>query len=171
MSTTIYLAGPDVFYPEPVAAGQRLKATLSKMGIAALYPMDAEIEELEKRKRRRRIYEENMALIDRADGVLANFSPFRGPSADPGTVFEAAYALGRKKPVVVYCYDEAISYLKRCELLGLRAGDTTTDQDGNLIEDFDAVDNLMLTESFPWHFGQHSFTQAAEDLKARVCSL
>ena len=39
----VYLAGPDVFYPDPQAVAVRKKNILSEMGMAGLFPLDNEI--------------------------------------------------------------------------------------------------------------------------------
>lgn len=39
----IYLAGPDVFGPDPIAKGHVLKAICAKHGVNGLYPMDNEL--------------------------------------------------------------------------------------------------------------------------------
>ena len=33
--------------------------------------------------------------MDQADVIIANLTPFRGPSADAGTVYELGYMLGK----------------------------------------------------------------------------
>ena len=35
--------------------------------------------------------------MDAADAIIANLTPFRGPSADAGTVYELGYMAGRGK--------------------------------------------------------------------------
>lgn len=39
----VYLAGPDVFYPDPQAVAVRKKNILSEMGMAGLFPLDNQI--------------------------------------------------------------------------------------------------------------------------------
>jgi nucleoside 2-deoxyribosyltransferase len=45
------------------------------------------------------IFRKNCALMRQADIGMFNLTPFRGPSADPGTVFELGFMFARDKPV------------------------------------------------------------------------
>ena len=36
-------------------------------------------------------------MMDAADAIIANLTPFRGPGADAGTVYELGYMAGRGK--------------------------------------------------------------------------
>ena len=47
-------------------------------------------------------------LIDSCRALLANVTPFRGPSADVGTAWEMGYASGQGKPVVAYSDDLSV---------------------------------------------------------------
>ena len=75
-----------------------------------------------------------MQRILRADAVIADLTPFRGPSADPGTVWEIGYAVALGKPVFAYTGDRR-EYKERVAPDGLR------------VEDHGAVDNLMIGAS------------------------
>jgi nucleoside 2-deoxyribosyltransferase len=46
------------------------------------------------------IFTSNVAKLSEADGVIANFAPFRGHEPDSGTVFEVGFAIARGIPVV-----------------------------------------------------------------------
>src|SRR5262249_6573531 len=88
--------------------------------------------------------------MDGADLIIANLSPFRGPSADVGTVFELGYGFAKGLPVFGYS-NHPSNYLDRAEAL---AGPSTPgkdgqeyDRDGHAIEDFDLADNLMIDET------------------------
>ncbi|MCD2514384.1 nucleoside 2-deoxyribosyltransferase [Comamonas endophytica] len=98
MSLSVYLAGPEVFYPDARAHGRRMQAVCSEAGFTGLFPLDAQAE-----RQSLAIYQANRQLIDRADAVVANLRDFRGFEPDSGTVWEASYALARGKPVVGYC--------------------------------------------------------------------
>jgi nucleoside 2-deoxyribosyltransferase len=144
----IYLAGPDVFRPDAKEYGKMLCQLCEKHGAVGLYPLDSEIpvpssetipSEVMSRKifMAREIFEANQALIDKSDAVVANLNPFRGPSADAGTIWETGYACGRNIPVIGYT-EETRSYFER-------AGESTQYQPvGWLIESFDLTDNLMI---------------------------
>ena len=45
--------------------------------------------------------------MDEADAIIANLTPFRGPGADAGTVYELGYMAGRGKFCLGYSNDPA----------------------------------------------------------------
>src|SRR5271155_1553755 len=93
------------------------------------------------------IYSANRHMIASADAVIANLTPFRGPSADPGTVFELGYAAALGRPIFGY------SNMAGALLDKVRAADAAVscaaaggwrDGHGLVIEDFGLADNLMI---------------------------
>jgi nucleoside deoxyribosyltransferase len=136
MSLTIYLAGFDVFRPDAVAQGERLKALCALAGHHGLYPLDKALPAgLAGPAAARWIYASNCALIRQADAVLANLNNFRGAEPDSGTAFEVGYAAALGKAVVGYLDD--LRPLR--EQLG-----ATHDDQGREVEDFGLARNLML---------------------------
>ena len=97
----VYLAGPDVFLPDPLARAARLKAACAARGLEGVFPLDAlpqgDPPAWASLPEALRIARRNEAHIASCDVLVANLSPFRGPSADVGTVFEVGFmrALGR----------------------------------------------------------------------------
>ena len=145
MRPRIYLAGPDVFLPDPVAQGARLKGLCMHLDMTGLYPLDNIIAGAADLPGA--IREANMALIRSCDAVVANMTPFRGPSMDPGTAFEMGAAAALGKLVVGYTADPR-SYVERVSAF-LQTSDTDgtlRDPDGMAVEDFGVklVDNLMM---------------------------
>ena len=130
----VYLAGPDVFFENPVAIGQRLKAVCQAHGLEGVFPLDAAPapRALKPQGVARHIFDGNCKLIQSCDGVLANLQPFRGPSADCGTVWEVGYAHGLGKPCVGYTSDPR-PYATRAQGL-----------DEHMVESFALFDNLMV---------------------------
>ena len=100
----IYLAGPEVFLPDAVAAGARKRALCSAYGFDGVYPLDAELDlsKLAKTEAARRISLANEALIASCDLLIANMTPFRGVSMDVGTAFEVGYMRALGRPVLGY---------------------------------------------------------------------
>jgi nucleoside 2-deoxyribosyltransferase len=151
---SVYLAGPDVFLPDARAAGDELKALCAAAGLDALFPLDAEIPAARPRSPELAyaIAATNEALIRRCDALLANLTPFRGPSADVGTVYEVGYARGLGKPVVAYTLarepfaQRTLDWLGRSgEPIHRRADGSREDSAQMQIEDFgEVVDNLMI---------------------------
>lgn len=158
----IYLAGPDVFRPDAIEHGQKLKDLCSKFGFEGMFPFDNEVDcELEGREAAKAIYLANKKMIEDADVVLANLTPFRGPSADPGTVWEVAYALGLGKKVVGY-RDFARNFMPS-------EYKHRVEQDGFSVEDFNLGDNLMIdmsVEIFPTAFHALEEVKRYESTKA-----
>ncbi|MDX1457377.1 MAG: nucleoside 2-deoxyribosyltransferase [Marinobacter sp.] len=143
MTTTkrIYLAGPEVFFPEDdhqaiVGAKKRI---LAEFGFEGIDPLDTALDFPEHQSRRvwgERIYRTNRHLMDRCDAIIANLTPFRGLSADPGTVFEVGYMVGQGKVAFGFSMDHRNYYQ--------RAGARPQDDHGHTIEPFELVDNLMI---------------------------
>lgn len=74
--------------------------------------------------------------MDSCDAVIANLTPFRGISADPGTVFEAGYMIGQGK--------RAFGFTLNSQRYRERAGASDLDELGHTIENFEMSDNLMI---------------------------
>lgn len=137
----LYLAGPDVFHPDAVALGAAKKALCAAHGLVGLYPLDGGTPDMTSGA----IYASCFAMMKEADGGIFNLTPFRGPSADAGTVFELGHMAAMGKPVFAYSND-ARDLLERLHVQpGLaRRGGVWRDADGMLVEDFGLSDNLML---------------------------
>ena len=101
----IYLAGPDVFLPNAIEEGERLKALCKEYGYEGLFPMDNVISGETPKEIAQKIQEANKQMIHMCDIVIANLSPFRGPEPDSGTVWEVGYAQAFGKKVVGYSTD------------------------------------------------------------------
>ena len=102
--TKIYLAGPDVFLPDAVDIGRRKAELCRRHGLTGLYPLDNSVE-LAARDASLKIFRGNEAMMNEADAIIANLTPFRGPSADAGTVYEVGYMAGRGKLCLGYSND------------------------------------------------------------------
>ena len=97
-----YLAGPDVFLADAIAAGERLKARCRAHGIEGLYPLDHDFRSVTAAGRSSAIFTGNVAMMREADVIVANLTPFRSPSADPGTAFELGFMFAFGKPIFGY---------------------------------------------------------------------
>src|ERR1700704_5442352 len=112
----VYLAGPDVFLPKPVEMGQRKKQLCVQYGLIGLFPLDNEIDPKAKGASLE-IFCSNETLMKEADAIIANLTPFRGPSADAGTVYELGYMAARGKFCLAYSNDPAV-YVERVKRFG-----------------------------------------------------
>ena len=137
---TIYLAGPDVFLPDAVAIGRSKVAMCDKHGLIGLFPLDNDMD-ITLPDASRHIFLANQAMMDRADAILANLTPFRGPSADAGTVYELGYMAGRGKRCFAYCNDPRV-YKNR-----ISNRNSLVDTGGLSVEDFNLPDNLMIVHA------------------------
>ncbi|NJR66126.1 MAG: nucleoside 2-deoxyribosyltransferase [Leptolyngbyaceae cyanobacterium CRU_2_3] len=139
----IYLAGPDVFLPEPLKAAKAKQDICAKYGFEGLFPFDQELDfsTLSLFEAGMAIYRSNVILMDRCDLIVANMTPFRGPSMDVGTAFEMGYMAAKGKPVFGYS-NEGRLYVDR-----VPAVTPGWDQQGQSIEPFEMHDNLMLEGS------------------------
>lgn len=154
---SVYLAGPDVFYPNAVQHGRNLVRTCAEHGLRGLFPLDNEIDTqgLEPRMIAEKIRQANIAMIRECDGIIANISPFRGPGTDAGTAYEIGYADALGKPVVIYS-NTYIPYHDR-----IRTDASDRDNHGLLVENFGLPDNLM----FGMHEFQKTFRSAVEAMR------
>lgn len=142
--TTIYLAGFDVFRVDSLAHGEWLKQQCRRHGFEGLYPLDNQAPVgLSGRALAQWIYESNVALIRRADVVMANLNAFRGAEPDSGTAFEVGYAAALGKPVWAYV-DEADSLVQRLAVARRDDPARHVDDRGYTVEDFGLNLNLML---------------------------
>ena len=83
----VYLAGPDVFLPDADRIGRLKRDICKRHGLEGLFPLDGNPPESDE-PLSLRVFRANTTLMDQADAIIANLTPFRGPSADCGTVFE-----------------------------------------------------------------------------------
>lgn len=130
MARRAYLAGPEVFLPDALALGEAKKALCAAHGLEGVFPLDpvdGRWPDLDGGA----LFAHCVAHLDASDLVIANLTPFRGPSMDVGTAVEMGYALGRGIPVFGYT-NVATDYRDRVDA-----------EPGWLVEDFGFVDNLM----------------------------
>ncbi|SDI04984.1 MULTISPECIES: nucleoside 2-deoxyribosyltransferase [Bradyrhizobium] len=148
----IYLAGPDVFLPDAVDIGKRKAAICARHGVRGLYPLDNAID-LAASDASLRIFKGNEAMMDTADAVIANLTPFRGASADAGTVYELGYMAGRGKLCLAYSNDPAgyVERVARFDAVTKSADGRLIDRDGLTVEDFGLADNLMMIHALDLH--------------------
>lgn len=133
-----YLAGPDVFFPDAAAHAARKVALCARHGIRGHAPLADGID-LSAPDAAGRIYAANRAAMLSCDAVIANLSPFRGPSADDGTAFELGFFDALDRPA--YAYSNAAGLLAPRTRAFLAA---MPDPAPFATEDFGLPSNLML---------------------------
>jgi nucleoside 2-deoxyribosyltransferase len=147
----IYLAGPDVFLPDAFEIGRRKIELCGRHGLTGLYPLDNSIDAAAE-DASLRIFRGNETMMMAADATIANLTPFRGPSADAGTVYELGYMAGRGKLCLGYSNDPS-SYADRVrQFTGVVSRDgRLVDATGLTVEDFGLSDNLMMVHALDLH--------------------
>ena len=145
----VYLAGPDVFLPAPADRGAALKSVCARHGLAGVFPLDpledepaawAGLPEWQRIARR------NEAHIRGCAALIANLTPFRGPSADVGTVFEIGFARALGLPVFGWsgCADPFSERTRRLPGAQCDPDGTWRDGEGMAVEAFGCCENLMI---------------------------
>jgi nucleoside 2-deoxyribosyltransferase len=149
MTKSVYLAGPEVFLPDARAALDAKIALTRAAGLRPVSPGDLEFPATTS------AFELGLAisaidekLMDSADAIIANLTPFRGHAADTGTAFELGYMCAQGKPVFAYTNVARDHGARIRDLFGdtviLDAEGRPRGPDGILIEDLGFIDNLML---------------------------
>ena len=144
----VYLAGPDVFLPDALARAATLKAICARHGVTGISPLDAldggDQPEWADLPEAFRIARRNEAHITNCAALIANLTPFRGPSADPGTVFELGFMRALGRPVFGWT-NSAAPFIARTRAFCMPQPTETRDAEGLLLEDFPGLaDNLMI---------------------------
>jgi nucleoside 2-deoxyribosyltransferase len=147
---TVFLAGPDLWFPDADAHMARKAALCAEAGLAALDGRGDLVETEPSEAMAREIYATALERLRAADAVIANLTPWRGPNADPGTAFEVGFAAALGKPVFAYlnvASEDEADYRGRVEAMqGATPGDDGRwrDMDEGAIEDFSLPENVML---------------------------
>lgn len=145
----VYLAGPEVFLPDALAVAAAKKRICAAHGLEGVFPLDPPPQAPPaERAYWMRIYLGNEAHIRSCGALIANLTPFRGPSADVGTVFELGFMRALGRPVMGYS-NAAADFLDRTR--GFLGGQARPRPDGGWedaeamgLEDFGLADNLMV---------------------------
>ncbi len=140
---TAYLAGPDVFLPEAVAHAGRKIAICARHGIVGRAPLNEDLAALAAMSADEAwwtIYRKDMEMMAACDIVIANLTPFRGASADAGTLIEVGWFLGQGRPVFGYS-NVAAGFAARSRAQVAAVPDRMA---GVAVEGFGLADNLMI---------------------------
>ncbi len=151
MPKRIYLAGPEVFLREPRAHGERKKEICARYGFEGAFPMDTKLTLAipPGPKDGWIVSQADEAMMRGCDLIIANMTPFRGPSMDVGTAFEMGFMRALGRPVFGYS-NVAANYFERVRAfydnkITVRPdGRVLEDADGNMLEHFDMADNAMM---------------------------
>lgn len=131
-----------MFLPHAVAHARVKLAICARYGIEGLPPLNESVDITGMRPDAawRTIFDKDLSMMEEADFVIANLTPFRGASADSGTLVELGWFLGRGKPVFAYS-NSATPFAERSRALAALVPDPLP----NLhVEGFGLPDNLMI---------------------------
>jgi nucleoside 2-deoxyribosyltransferase len=143
MALQAYLAGPDVFLPQPGAHAQRKIEICARHGIVGRTPLNEDIQRLAGLSDEAfalAIFRKDIAMMQGCDIIIANLTPFRGTSADSGTLVEVGWFLGRGRPVFGYS-NCATPFAHRSQTHVAALPDPLP---GLVVEGFGLPDNLMI---------------------------
>ncbi len=147
-----YLAGPDVFLPNAPAHAARKRAICAAHGIDARPPLNEDVASLAAMPDEdawRVIFQKDIAIMAASDIIIANLTPFRGASADAGTLVELGWFLGAGKPIFGYS-NSATPFAARSAAHLARNPDPMP---GLAVGGFGLPDNLMIPGAVLWGGG------------------
>jgi nucleoside 2-deoxyribosyltransferase len=139
----VYLAGPDLFLPHAGEHARRKADICAQHGLVACSPLNEDVADraaLPEEDAWLAIFRKDLAMMEQCAAVIANLTPFRGPSADPGTLVELGWFLGRGRPVFGYS-NSALSFHERSRRHLRLFPDP---HPGLSVEGFGLPDNLMI---------------------------
>jgi nucleoside 2-deoxyribosyltransferase len=154
-----YLAGPDVFLPNANENAAAKIAICAKYGIIGRPPLNEEIDHiltLPDDAAWRAIYLKDIEMMEECDIIIANLTPFRGASADSGTLIEVGWFLGRGKKVFGYS-NTATPFAARSAAHVAAIADPIP---GLAVEGFGLPDNLMIPGAVEYGGGLPIFLPA-----------
>lgn len=150
-SHAIYLAGPEVFLPNARAVAEEKKALCRAHGFEGLFPLDNDVlaDGLTPQAQAMAIAHANEQMMRRADAIIANLTPYHGPSGDVGTAYELGFMRALGKPVFAYTNVTALFRERVDGFFSERPTGGVSSRFGAaaedlMREDFGLADNLML---------------------------
>lgn len=189
--TTVYLAGPMVFWPNADDVFNEMKRILMQHGLEGIAPVDnqASLESIPPGPLlAAAIYEADAQLMRRVDAAIFCLDPFRrGTEMDAGTAFEVGFCKALGLPMTAWTTDGRLypekvrDHIRALSGESLRqSGRNTTgamsgalrDPDGILVHSDGMVQNLMIQQAIELGGGhvhvatrwQDAFAAAAEHL-------
>jgi len=169
LSVKVYLAGPEVFLPNAREQLDRKIALTKAAGLIPVSPGDFVIPPQPTRRQfGHAISEIDEKMMDSADAIIANLTPYHGVSADVGTCYELGYMCAQGK--LAYAYTNVAADMKT-RTVAHYDGEVFTDANGRLrgrrtglsVEDVDMIDNLMMQGGIERRGGQVVIHDAPPD--------
>ena len=134
----VYIAGPEVFLPNALDIGQAKMEICRRHGFDSLFPSNESLpDRLFRPENAQGAFHAFVAKMTKSDLIVANMTPFRGPSLDVGTAMEIGFMHARGVPVFAYT-NVGPDYAAR-----VGSKNSLVDSNGMYIEPFGLIDNLM----------------------------
>jgi nucleoside 2-deoxyribosyltransferase len=143
VTLTAYLAGPEVFLPEAREHARRKIEICAQHGILGRTPLNEDLKrtaEMSDAVFATAIFYKDLAMMEACDIIIANLTPFRGASADSGTLVEVGWFLGRGRPIFGYS-NSATLFAERSRKHVEAMPDP---HPGLIVHGFGLPDNLMI---------------------------
>jgi nucleoside 2-deoxyribosyltransferase len=164
----VYLAGPEVFLANAREQLDRKIALTRAAGLVPVSPGDFVVPpQPTKRQFGHAISEIDERMMDGADAIIANLTPYHGIGADTGTCYELGYMCAQGK--LAYAYTN-VAADHRTRTVAHYEGRVSADEHGRLrghdglaVEDVDMADNLMLQGGVERRGGRLLVHDAAPD--------
>ena len=140
-----------MFARDPLDLGARKKEICATHGLEGVFPM--ELVQLDLAAPRPdqglAIYDVMESAMRACDGMIANITPYHGPSADVGSAYDMGFMRALGRPVFAYSNDPRLFAVRAAVFFGegrlrLRPNGEREAPDGMALEEFDLIDNLML---------------------------
>jgi nucleoside 2-deoxyribosyltransferase len=143
------LAGPGVFLQDPNSYFANKRNICLKYDILGISPFDSELNADIKEPivLAEHISSNNEKIMHNCDIIIADLTPWHGPSADVGTAFELGFMRALNKPLYAYSNDPDSFYDRVLKMIGPVNGTDMLGRElvnGFAIENFGMNDNLML---------------------------
>jgi nucleoside 2-deoxyribosyltransferase len=156
----IYLAGPEVFLKDARIIFRQKCEICLQFGFEGVPPVDdgIDITRMDPMDAGLAISKANESLLSHCDMLIANATPFRGPSMDVGTAFEMGFMRAQGKPVLAYTNCDR-PFVDRV-LEGSRRPtsqpheEIPRDRDGMIVENYGFAENLMIEGAVLNSFGE-----------------
>jgi nucleoside 2-deoxyribosyltransferase len=142
----VYLAGPEVFLPDAGEVLAEKKRLCEAAGLVGLSPLDTAPPSVGEggEAAARRIYDGNRDAMCEADCAIANITPFRGVSVDPGTAFEIGFLCAAGRPVFAYTFEPRDHAERVAQHAPNNPAVAAHTGQGWTTEDFGLAENLMI---------------------------
>lgn len=149
--STVFMAGPDLWFPEGPAIIAQKAAMCREAGFEPVVGTGDDLFETERSEvMAREIFARVCQRIRESDALVANLTPFRGPGCDQGVAYAVGFAAALGKPVFAYMNVRSEDEAEARARIEARVGAVRDlhgvwrDDEGCEIEDFGLPENILL---------------------------